>query len=1707
MNDEVINDLYNRAKALGYRKEREDFLSLLATNTQVFDDNFDYVQKQGYKKDKDAFAELIGVKKKDVPSLTPSVSVADGEETSAVSPFISVPESTDVVSVDLPEVEPASFKGTTDGRYIPGPFGRIVRSVPLIGNLIDTTFGMAETSAYTGASADEVFRTAFGKEMTQQEAEDLAFNLQGILDGADLSRLQEHQRRLANANGIFEEIAVVLQDADVSLANIVSSGVGMLATLENETGRGLGAVGAGVGAATGAAFGATALPLAPVTAPAGAISGSVYGGISALGAVVDGTSTSIEILFEEVARKLGKQRGELTKFDINATLVQEIMSDEETLRRMRANIMGRSSSLYVFGALTGGLVQAGVKQVGRKALAEGIFKKAGVERVAQRAAEIGVGTTIEVAGGAGTEIAAQTTGQLAEFGEVRGIETAAVIEEAAAPIGLAVFTPRATSKVNGRIVSEVDLESFIEDATNEEFLKANIEVKDNPELQAKVRERFIDADIETSLPTVASESQRARLKALEMRRIELNEQVGGTQLMSDLRKAELDRINRDIKKIAEEIEVRKAQISPEPEAPAPTAEPTPPSQQMTLESLSQRPEVRTVLNREGKEPMEGVVKLHDVEKETLVFESATEIVDLGNVDEVKGMMNDEFGISFEVSDVVARPDGKVEVAGDVFELQTDLPTRGVEVDEDGNVTRVSLRRTVEEGGVEVAPETQMFEGVQAEEIAYQINRYEALSDEQKVEIAQAAFDDEELTRQGQIEKRRSKPKRKPQPEDPAVTPEEGVPEVRAEVPEAEPTKTEQQLREELEAKQKEAGIKVRTSKLGHLVERINELMVEQGAGRRLLTANQVRYREEATNNLTAEANKLKREFRQFNRLFNNAFFEQFPGKKAKDRRESGLTEIDSFLRGKSDGEVLSLGQKTFLKSNRDYIDGFIQRLLDSGYISNREFQLLDDKGKPILDDKGKPMMGSLEKIFEDSKGNYLTRRYSRPSRLEETIYKAALEQGRKEIDGGEAFQAQIAQRMADEGVDRKTAINMIAEQKLNAVIRNDQRDFLSAASAGKVDKSSLKRRGDIPAAFRAAMGEVTDPFTNYANTVETVTQMFYKEKMFANMRKAGEGIYFFEEGRVPSGQDQFFKVQIPNDPGYGALAGMYTSPSMAADVVGSVQNKRSLLSLGWAKILRLAKWAKTVGSIGTHVLNFYGNFGFVVANGHWGRAKSVEALSTVFGGWKKSTRAERQALLDDLIRRGVIRQSVTLQEFNRFLKGQDIGAAFDNSVMETSRNFVQAAGKVRRKVGKGFEAVYQGTDDFFKIFGYLNDMERYSKAYYGKKPSELTPQQLAELKDEIADQTKNSYPDYSRVYGTAQLASRSPFVGSFVSYTAESYRVGINLFYMGYRDLARGIAERNPRLIAIGSERLAATAAVISGKASIHASTAIAAGVGVTGLFAYKDSNEEDRQKLRDITPALEPWVATRDGRVREWTVPADITIFKIGDGEMTYFNNSSKDAFGAPARAIESFFIGLRGEGKQYVEGMPVGDDFINGYIQMMVEALQPFVAEDFLFAEAKKIYANENNEYWNPEDDVMDNLIKVAGAFIKAVEPGTITSIRRLDNPAYSEESAARVLLGFAPRTVKFSEQFFYLCQDHASQLRSIRKSDLPIEDKQRRIREVYDDVAYIFKGFRRQGSEYNELMSNIPGLAKEDLLNAILGDLNRITYTEDDEPKEKD
>ena len=65
MDEEVLNDLYNRALSQGYSKSIEEFSVLLSNDDEVLNDNFNYVTQKGYSKSIEEFSELIGVKKKD----------------------------------------------------------------------------------------------------------------------------------------------------------------------------------------------------------------------------------------------------------------------------------------------------------------------------------------------------------------------------------------------------------------------------------------------------------------------------------------------------------------------------------------------------------------------------------------------------------------------------------------------------------------------------------------------------------------------------------------------------------------------------------------------------------------------------------------------------------------------------------------------------------------------------------------------------------------------------------------------------------------------------------------------------------------------------------------------------------------------------------------------------------------------------------------------------------------------------------------------------------------------------------------------------------------------------------------------------------------------------------------------------------------------------------------------------------------------------------------------------------------------------------------------------------------------------------------------------------------------------------------------------------------------------------------------------------
>jgi hypothetical protein len=99
MDEEVINDLYSRAKSKGYTKNRDEFVKLLHNDSDVLNDMYSYVKGKGYGKDINSFSNLVGKGQTASQSVTPvqkkkfasELSSEDGSLVSQKSPKPNMP--------------------------------------------------------------------------------------------------------------------------------------------------------------------------------------------------------------------------------------------------------------------------------------------------------------------------------------------------------------------------------------------------------------------------------------------------------------------------------------------------------------------------------------------------------------------------------------------------------------------------------------------------------------------------------------------------------------------------------------------------------------------------------------------------------------------------------------------------------------------------------------------------------------------------------------------------------------------------------------------------------------------------------------------------------------------------------------------------------------------------------------------------------------------------------------------------------------------------------------------------------------------------------------------------------------------------------------------------------------------------------------------------------------------------------------------------------------------------------------------------------------------------------------------------------------------------------------------------------------------------------------------------------------------------------
>lgn len=750
-----------------------------------------------------------------------------------------------------------------------------------------------------------------------------------------------------------------------------------------------------------------------------------------------------------------------------------------------------------------------------------------------------------------------------------------------------------------------------------------------------------------------------------------------------------------------------------------------------------------------------------------------------------------------------------------------------------------------------------------------------------------------------------------------------------------------------------------------------------------------------------------------------------------NQREQFISDFDTYLRGGEPGN-LSPEAIALANSMRTNIDNLSMRLINEGVVApsqidnvisnlgeymNRSYRLYDtkdwreqlqtDEGQGIVNRAKNWLRSNDRQLIQDAEKDYLD-----PTQNPQNL----------------SLEAFIEERI---------------EGKINALLDKGGNSFAANPKLSTKDLSILKQRKEIPLEIAALMGEYTDPLQNYAQTVLKLAQLNEANTMLQKVKQSGMGVYLFDKPTGP------FSVQIASEGSVSKspLNGLYTTPEIAKEFneAGSTEGiKGPAMTVidqafkFWLGTAGAVKWAKTIGSVGTHMKNVFGNLGFMAANGHTDLSMLRATYETIKNDLGDMSDEEANARMEKYISLGIVKQNVGLGEIRDMLgKGAFDDVAASRLDEKSKKIWEVWKGEKFKNAKKWAEDMYQAEDDFFKIVAYENEVNRYSQAEYGVDPSKLTEQQRLELDTKVAEIVKNTYPTYSRTPEVVRLLKVNPVIGNFVSFQAESYRTAWNIVNQARQELS----SNNPDIRAIGAKRLSGITLYQGAKTAVIGAFGYGAGAGMTGAIGAAMSSETEQERDADVRKFLPPWA-----------VNSSIIINNMSDGKFSYVNFSASDPFGG----ID-----------QVVNAVSSGEDPIQAFAKGVKAIVEPFVGVDIATRRFSNVINNTDDygkQVWNPEAKFEDQTADILAYMYKIFEPGTATSVRKVitsDDPVNEAIGQATGMKNF---DVDVSEQFSFMMKALGDRMRDARN-----------IR--YEDYAYGSYNFKPASvSQANEALMNV-------------------------------
>lgn len=538
----------------------------------------------------------------------------------------------------------------------------------------------------------------------------------------------------------------------------------------------------------------------------------------------------------------------------------------------------------------------------------------------------------------------------------------------------------------------------------------------------------------------------------------------------------------------------------------------------------------------------------------------------------------------------------------------------------------------------------------------------------------------------------------------------------------------------------------------------------------------------------------------------------------------------------------------------------------------------------------------------------------------------------------------------EEFVDRRLAGEM--EAMLNVAGRDI---FDALSSSGRV-MDVVKRRKEIPTEIRELWGEYKNPYLNYARTVTKMADFIQKTKFYNELRETGLNRFLFEkpfEGfSTQIGGGEKFSVKadgklgkkISSNPRLAAIDGLYTTKEFA-EVLTNLETLPPLQS----KMARTAMVPTAAANISATVLshvtqfrNVYGAGVMGLANNRLSVKESAKAMQNIYRDISKKTTVEQRKTLESYAELGLFDQAAIPTEMMASMK--DIIGPRGSQILEdlsAGRKTIRGLNKLIRAGKLPFD-VYQGVDAGMRIANFEVELARYSKAL---KISPKDPQ----LRQEVGNIIKDTYPTYSRVPLAVQSLRRFPILGTFVSFPAEVIRTTSNTFKLARKEL------KTPELRAIGAKRMAAMTGTLLLPEAL--TTVVNTMSGISG---------EEETALRRFVPP--------------WSSNGNLQMTKDKDGHWKYIDLKYSDPY---SYLKEPLLAALRSEKEPDIH-----------FYQAYGTLIAPFSDEKIFFKYFNEAYNNQTEsgrKIYEEVDSPSEKSSKILTHLGKSITPGSVKSVNR--------------------------------------------------------------------------------------------------------------------